>query len=90
MRQKIFLLLLFFQVGMADSFSQNVAIENLRQNIAYPYIYNPMNIIVEEIPCDEIFVSTNNGEIKSRGNCKYVFIPHEVGIASVFIHKMEK
>jgi signal peptidase I len=90
MRQKIFLLLLFFQCGVVDSFSQNVAIDNLRQNIAYPYIYNSMNIIVEETPCDEIFVSTNNGEMKSKGNCKYVFIPHEVGIAFIFIHKIEK
>ncbi len=90
MRQKIFLLLLFFQVGMVDTFSQKVAIENLKQNIAYPYLDNPMNIIVEGIPCSEIFVSTNNGEMQSKENCEYVFFPRKVGIASIFIHKIEK
>lgn len=90
MRQKILFLWLFFQIGMTDSFSQKVAIENLKQNIAYPYLDNPMNIIVEEIPCDEIYVSTNNGEMKSKGNCEYIFHPDEVGMASIFIYKIEK
>ena len=90
MRQNLFLLLLFFQFGLADSFSQNVAIENHKQNIVYPYLDNPMTILVEEIPCNEIFVSTNNGEIKSNGNCEYIFSPHEIGKASIFIHKIEK
>lgn len=90
MTQKIFLLWLFFQIGISKSYTQMVAIENLKQNIAYPNLDHPMNIIVEEIPCDEVFVSTNNGDIKSEGNCEYVFNPSEVGVASIFIHKIEK
>ncbi|MFK8009214.1 MAG: hypothetical protein AB8H03_22830 [Saprospiraceae bacterium] len=65
MRQKFFLILLFFQAGMANTFSQKVVIENLKLNIAYSYLDNPMNIIIEGIPCNEIFVSVNNGEMKS-------------------------
>ena len=90
MRQILFLIFLFLQFGTAELFSQNVAIENLKQNIAYPYLDNPMNIIVEGIPCDEIIVSTDNGEVKSKGNCKYIFHPHEVGVASIFIHRVEQ
>ncbi|MFK7771774.1 MAG: GldM family protein [Saprospiraceae bacterium] len=90
MRQILFLIILFLQFGTAELFSQNVAIENLKQNIAYPYLDNPMNIIVEGIPCEEIFVSTDNGEVKSKRNCQYIFHPHEVGVASIFIHMIEK
>lgn len=90
MRQVLFLIILFLQFGTAESFSQNVAIENHKQNIVYPYLDNPMNIIVEGIPCDEIFVSTNNGEMKSKGSCQYIFHPREVGVASIFIHRVEQ
>lgn len=90
MQGVLLLILLFFQLGLAKTFSQNVAIDNLKQNIAYPLLDHPMNIIVEEIPCDEIFVSTNNGKIRLKGSCEYVFHPREVGHASIFIHKIEK
>lgn len=74
---------------MVETFSQKVAMDNFKPNIVYPFVENPMTVIVEEIPCDQIYVSTSNGEIKQRGNCEYGFYPHEVGIASIFIYKIE-
>jgi len=32
---------------------------------------------------------TDNGKVESYKNCSYSFIPHEVGTASIFIHKIE-
>jgi len=88
-RNYILLVVLFFQLGIVDLFGQNVAVENQKLNIAYPLISNPLNIVVEGIACDKIFVLTDNGKVESYKNCSYSFIPHEVGTASIFIHKIE-
>ena len=69
-------------------FSQTIAIENKRQHIAYPGWDNPLSIVVEGIPCDQIAVVTNNGTMKYEGDCHYVFIPHRVGEASIVIFKI--
>ena len=82
----IALIMLFLCTTMG--FSQTIAIENIKQNVAYPGLENPLSIVAEGIPCDQVAVVTNNGTMKYEGDCHYVFIPHRVGEASIVIFKI--
>jgi hypothetical protein len=85
---RIFIALLLPLLCSTMGYSQTIAIENIKQNVANPGLENPLNIVVEGIPCDQVAVVTNNGTMKYEGDCHYVFIPHRVGEASIVIFKI--
>lgn len=82
----IIVALQFFSIAIG--ISQTIAVENTRQQIAYPWIDNPLTIVVEGIPCDQIAVTTNNGKMVRQNGCLYIFTPMQVGIASLLIYKV--
>ncbi|MFN7119082.1 MAG: GldM family protein [Saprospiraceae bacterium] len=70
-------------------FSQKIAIENKKFNIAYPGIGNFFTIMVENVPCNELIITTDNGMIKGM-DCEYEFIPNSIGIAKIYIKRKVK
>lgn len=82
-----FLLTSLFLLFYSLSFTQIVAIDNLKNNVVYISILNPLNIVVEGIPCEDIFVSTNNGKIENEKGCHYNFMPTEIGTALLSVHQ---
>ena len=66
---------------------QNIAIENSRaMNIIYPWS-NPLTIVVENVPCSNLFVKTDNGSIQGN-NCNYTISPETVGRATLSIYQI--
>ncbi len=67
--------------------SQNIAIENPRtMNIIYPW-RNELTVVVENIPCSQLHLKTDNGNIDG-GNCNYSMIPESIGRANIFIYQI--
>jgi hypothetical protein len=52
------------------AFGQQACVANMKQNILYTAIDNPLMVTVENIACDSILVSTSNGRI-TGSNCNY-------------------
>lgn len=84
-----FLLYGLFWGGTLSVFCQNITIENHYQRAkVYVAIDNPLSIVVENVACDALFVSTDNGEIISKGAGHYDFRPDSVGIAELSIFQI--
>ena len=89
MKKLIFTSLLHF-LCITLAFAQVVAVENSEGNIVYPQLDNPLTIVAAETSCEQLWVSTNNGNIKkNRRTCRYELRPKEVGTASIFVSKVE-
>lgn len=59
-----------------DCVGQTVVVENLRENNLTRGIDNEIVISVENVPCSEIEVETNNGLIKtSQKSCHFILVP---------------
>lgn len=86
---RIFTTLLILFLCTTMGFSQTIAIENDKQNFAYHGLYAYLTIVVEGIPCDQIMVTTDNGTMEYRGNCSYEYRSQQVGVASIFINKID-
>lgn len=83
------LLLIAFLLLSIQSFSQKIAIENKKFNVAYPLIGNYLTVVVENVSCKELIVTTDNGIIQGS-NCEYEYIPEKVGIAKIYIRRKVK
>lgn len=82
----------FFAIFLLTSihlFSQKIAIENQKLNVAYPFITNYLTVVAENVPCKELIITTDNGIIKGS-NCEYEFIPNKIGIAKIYIKRKVK
>lgn len=78
-----FLLSLFY---LQQCYAQKAVVANLKENVAYVGLNNPIAVMVEGYTCDQIEVSTNNGIIiKSDGSCNYIFIPQLTSRATIYI-----
>jgi len=65
---KIFpILFLFFT---AHAFSQEIAVSNLKQNTLWVGLENPLKIVVENIDCDSLVITSSTGVITGQ-NCEY-------------------
>lgn len=56
------------------SFGQTIVVENLRENNLTIGIDNEIIIAVENVPCSQIEVETNNGLIKSSKKCGHFLL----------------
>lgn len=81
------LILSIFCFWINIGLSQNIAIENTRaMNIIYSW-KNPITIVVENIPCSNLFIKTNNGKIEGN-NCNYFITPEKIGRAIISVHQI--
>ena len=63
--------IIFFQFLMPIYvWGQTVCVSNIKQNILYEGIVNPLTVAAENISCDSILVTTTYGKIWG-GNCQY-------------------
>lgn len=67
--------------------AQVVSTEFSRINVAYISMKNPITIVVEGVPCQEIYATTNNGQLKKYSNCSFGYVPSKVGQGSIFIYR---
>lgn len=73
---KYILILLIVLCSSACSFSQTIVVENLRENYLTLGIDNEIIISVENVPCSEIEVETDNGLIKTSKKCgHFILVP---------------
>jgi len=88
---KIPLLILLFLFGFQGVFGQEFAVENLKQNYAYPWIGNYLTVIVENESCENVIVKTDNGTVEKSDSltCNFVFIPDNIGHAALSIYVVE-
>ena len=65
---------------------QKIRIENSSFSIALPLIGNNLNISIEDEPCDDIVILSDNGTILKTGigqlDCQYIFTPTKFGKAN--------
>lgn len=81
------LLLLFISFS---SNGQKVAISEDKMNIAYLGVPNPLTIVAENYPCNELKVTTDNGKIEKIKDCSYSFMPEKVGMSIISVFNKEK
>lgn len=60
-----------------------------RSNIAYEGVWNPLKIVVENLGCNQLIVTTDNGEMKQRVGCTFDYRPARPGTALLMIKKKE-
>lgn len=64
-----FLLLIIFP---AKLYSQNVAIEVQKMNILYKFVPNPINVVIENCPCNKVAIKSNYGSLTiMQDSCHY-------------------
>lgn len=72
-----FILSFYFIFSQLSVFSQNSAILNERLNILYKYAPNPIKIVVQNVPCNDLVVSANIGKLvisdHSRDSCHFIY-----------------
>jgi GldM C-terminal domain len=73
---------------LGNAVCQKIAIENHRNQVVYPAIDFPLTVVVEDLPCASLFLTTDNGKIKGSG-CDYQYIAEWVGNSKVFIHQIK-
>lgn len=88
---KILLLISLFLLGFQGVFGQEFAVENLKQNYAYPWIGNYLTIAIENESCESIIVKTDNGTIEKMDSleCNFVFVPDKIGHAILSVYTVE-
>ncbi len=70
------------------SFGQTVVVENLRENNLTRGIDNEIIIAVENVPCSEIEIETNNGLIKtSEKSCHFILVPLSRSTLTIEIYR---
>lgn len=83
--------ILLFLLGFQGVFGQEFAIENLKQNYAYPWIGNYLRIAIEDENCENVIVKTDNGTIEKLDSlgCNFVFVPKILGGATLSVYVVE-
>ena len=78
---KIFFILLVSWIGVNPLFSQNLSFELTDKVAGFPYIAyvgfeNPMNVIIENLSCNSVFLTSDNGPITrdSVNGCRYYLL----------------
>lgn len=82
MRALLLFLISIFYLQQCEA--QKVVVANLKENIAYIGIPNPLGILAEGYKWDQIEVSTDNGMIERQDDGRiYVFQPDKAGKALI-------
>ncbi|HPH16390.1 MAG TPA: GldM family protein, partial [Bacteroidales bacterium] len=81
---------ILFVIISFSSFGQKFTISSTRQNILYKGLENPIEIIVEDLKCKNIGVSTTNGKIEKYAECSYIFKADTIGEANISVYRKNK
>jgi hypothetical protein len=83
MRLVIVLLLCCLLYNITNA--QKFALAFPRFNIAYPYIDNPIDCVVEGYPKSSIVLLADKGEVIKSSNGRFIFRPHKGGLAIITV-----
>jgi hypothetical protein len=75
------------------SYSQKCVVANIKENVVYIGIPNPLDIAVEGYKCKDITVTTDNGRLETTDNdCSYSLYPTDAGTTYIILieRKSEK
>lgn len=79
--------LLFFLFIPFSCAAQQTAIANAKFNILYIGVDNPLDVVVENTPCEALILSTDNGTIRGKG-CRYTAMPQTPGEMRLSVKKI--
>ena len=85
-----FILLFFLLVKSPIASSQVVAVETIRSNSVLVGMNFDMNIVAEGIPCENLTVMVDQGQITYQGPCQFAFMGTKVGTAIIQIFNGEE
>lgn len=88
--KKTLLLQLAFLSTATSLTAQHAALSNVKQNIVYTGVANPMEAVAENIPCKSLTLHTDNGRFEKQDECAYSFYPERTGIAKIQLLKGTK
>jgi hypothetical protein len=88
-KQKMNRLLCFllFSLYASPGYCQVVAIQNLKENLLYVGIDNPLKVAVENSASTTISLTTNNGQITNDGHGQFRISPNRIGLATIYVYK---
>lgn len=81
-------ILLFVLMISEHSYSQRAVVSMMKENIAYLGVHSPIKAIIENLPCDSCFLTTDNGIIKKEEDCFFYINPSMLGEALIFVNKI--
>jgi len=67
--------------------AQQTAIANLKFNILYIGVDNPIYVAVENTPCEAVVLFTDNGTVSGKG-CRYKVMPETPGEINLSVKKI--
>jgi hypothetical protein len=82
MRISIFIFTIF---TVLSAYSQKTSIEATKSNFLFPEIDNPITVIVENVPCDQLILETDNGVITRSKGCNFSIAPKLIGESNISI-----
>ena len=85
LKMKITWTILFFAISFC-SFGQRFSVAPDKMNILYQDVDNPLTITVENCPCNQMVVKTDNGKITGE-NCSYYFYTDSGWKANIIIYR---
>jgi hypothetical protein len=87
--------LLFVCSNLQTVVCQNISFElndklASTQYVAYVGVLNPINVIIENIPCTSVFLTSDNGPIiqDSLNNCQYNFAPRDLKFSKIQVWRL--
>ncbi|MFZ4400282.1 MAG: hypothetical protein ACOYO1_09625 [Bacteroidales bacterium] len=69
--------------------AQHFVVSNSKENTLYLGIENPMQAMVEKMKCGTFILSTDNGKIIDKQNCRYIARRDSIGVAILEIRKVK-
>jgi hypothetical protein len=83
------LLIIISVLSFSCSSGQKFTVSADKMNELYIGVDNPISVTVENMSCEDITVTTNNGKI-SGSNCRYIFSGGTIGPANIAVYKKVK
>lgn len=80
---------ILFSIISFSSVGQRFSVSPDKMNILYQDVDNPLTITVENCPCSQMIVKTDNGKIEGK-NCSYYFHTDSGWKANILIYKRVK
>ena len=78
--------LLFFSISVN---AQSFVVSNDKENNLYLGVENPLIAIVEKMKCGSFILTTDNGEITEKENCRFIYNAKRIGTATITIIKVK-
>ena len=69
-----------------SSFAQHISVAPDKMNVFYVGVDNPITIVAENCPCNQLVVKASNGTVTGSG-CIYQFKGQQVGRAEITVYK---